>query len=71
MKTIFKAILVFCVALGFSLTAYTQKAKHKLANNYYETYDFKMASEIYKDILSNAKYAKDTLALRRVAMCEM
>ena len=71
MKTIFKAIFVFCVAMVISQSMQAQKAKHKLANRYYETYDFKMASEIYKDILSNAKYAKDTLALRQVANCEM
>ena len=71
MKTLFKAILISCVALLTSQGMQAQKAKHKLASRYYETYDFKMASEIYKDILSNAKYAKDTLALRQVASCEM
>ncbi len=71
MKNIFKVALATVLLMVCSHALQAQKAKHKLANKFYETFDFKQAGNIYKDILSDAKYAKDTLALRRVADCEL
>lgn len=50
--------------------AVAQKAKHKLADKFFQTFDFKTASDIYSDILADAKNAGDTLALRRLAICQ-
>ncbi len=50
--------------------ATAQKAKFKLANKYYEAFDYTMSGNIYRDIVSSAKYANDTLALRRLASGE-
>lgn len=71
MKNIFQVVLATVLLMVCSERLQAQKAKHKLANKFYETFDFKQAGNIYKDILSDAKYAKDTLALRRVADCEL
>ncbi len=70
MKNIFKISFTTMLLLMLGNVLLAQKAKHKLANQFYQTYDFKKAGEIYKDILSNSKYANDTLALRRVADCD-
>lgn len=47
------------------------KAKHKLAKQKMEEFDFRGASAVYLDILADEKYAKDTLALRKIASCYM
>ena len=53
------------------LDATAQKAKLKLAGRAMSEFDFVTASEIYNDILTNPKYAKDTTALRNIADCEI
>ncbi len=52
------------------ITAVAQKAKMKLADNHYQSFDFVMAANIYRDVLANAKYANDSIAIRRIAECE-
>ncbi len=70
MKNIFRILFAIALLVLTTNVVHAQKSKHKLADRYYETYDFRRAGDIYKDILSDARYAKDTLALRRVAICE-
>lgn len=48
-------------------TASAQKSKFKVADKYYQAYDYTMSGNIYRDIISSAKYSNDTLALRRLA----
>ena len=54
-----------------AVNAQSQKAKIKLAENYFQSYDYKMAGNIYRDVLATAKYANDTTALRRAAECDI
>lgn len=67
------AIAVLCAASSTAQIRYgvAAKSKHKLAKKKMEEFDFRGAQRVYLDILSDEKYAKDTLALRKVALCEM
>lgn len=47
------------------------KSKHKLAKKKMDEFDFRTAANVYRDIISDAKYAQDTMALRRLSLCEM
>jgi len=60
------SLVLFC-ALGFS--AHAQKGKHRLADEYYQTFNFKKSAEIYEDILD--KNPEDILALRRAGTSRM
>lgn len=60
------SLVLFC-AIGFS--AHAQKGKHRLADEYYQTFNFKKSAEIYEDILD--KNPEDILALRRAGTARM
>lgn len=47
-----------------------QRSKMTLAEKFYQSFEYRAAASIYRDVLSNAKYANDTIALRRVADCD-
>jgi outer membrane protein OmpA-like peptidoglycan-associated protein len=71
-------LAIVAIALSFSNTALSQvkygifaKAKHKLAKQKMDEFDFRGATTVYLDILADQKYAKDTLALRRISWCYM
>lgn len=70
MKKNILLLVITIAAMCFATDTFGQKAKHKVADKFFQTFDYKTASEIYSDILSNAKYANDTLALRRLAICQ-
>jgi len=70
MKKNITILIVAVMTILLPLTGVAQKAKHKLADKFFQTFDFKTASDIYTDILSDAKNAGDTLALRRLAICQ-
>ncbi len=55
----------------FSNGVMAQNAKFKMADAYYRSFDYVMSGNIYRDIVSNAKYANDTTALRRLAIGEL
>lgn len=59
-------LAIFCMPE----TIQAQKSKMTLANKHYQTFDYITAGNIYRDVLSNAKYANDSLALSRIADCE-
>ncbi len=68
-----KLIYIFTAGIVLQLLPFAgtaQKSKMKLAENYYQSFDFITAGNIYRDVLSSAKYANDTTALRRVADCD-
>jgi outer membrane protein OmpA-like peptidoglycan-associated protein/tetratricopeptide (TPR) repeat protein len=68
-----KFIYILTAGIVFQLLPFfgnAQKSKMKLAENYYQSYDFITAGNIYRDVLSTAKYANDSTALRRVADCD-
>lgn len=72
-KEMKKIVVMFLTAWVFSMIpilASAQNAKFKLADKYYQSFDYTSSGNIYKDIISDAKYAKDTLALRRLARGE-
>jgi outer membrane protein OmpA-like peptidoglycan-associated protein/tetratricopeptide (TPR) repeat protein len=50
--------------------AISQRSKMTLAEKFYQSFEYRTAAGIYRDVLSNAKYANDTIALRRIADCE-
>jgi outer membrane protein OmpA-like peptidoglycan-associated protein len=70
-KTVIKLLFLFFALAATPGTLHAQKAKLKLAEKYFQSFDFKTASEIYKDVLSSPKHKTDTIALRRVAECEL
>lgn len=49
-----------------SLSCIAQKAKYKLADQYFRSFDYANAAKIYEDILE--KHPEDTIALRGAAM---
>jgi len=55
---------------GAALTGYSQKSKLSVARRYMQEFNYSAASEIYRDVLSNPKYANDTSALRNLSICE-
>lgn len=69
-KKIFQLLATALLMLAAN-SAQSQKAKIKLAENFFQSYDYKMAGNIYRDVLSSAKYANDSTALRRAAECDI
>lgn len=68
-----KLIYIFTAGIVLQLLPFAgtaQKSKMKLAESYYQSFDFITAGNIYRDVLSSAKYANDTTAIRRVADCD-
>lgn len=67
------AMAVLCAVSSSAQIRYgvAAKSKHKLAKKKMEEFDFRGAQRVYLDILSDEKYAKDTLALRKAALCAM
>lgn len=59
--------LVLVLALGSSASA--QRGKHRLADEYYQAFNFKKSAEIYEDIID--KKPEDILALRRAGICRL
>lgn len=68
---VLRTMLLAGAALLLSLGAEAQKAKLKLALKSMMAFDYQTASEIYGDILGDAKFASDTVALRNIAECEI
>ncbi len=66
----YSLIILLLALCCFSQESYAQKAKLKVAQTYYDQFDFKTAIEIYRDILSNPKFENDTTTLRLAADCE-
>lgn len=60
-------LLILSLGLAFSPACFGQKAKYKIADEYFRTFDFTRAAKVYEDILE--KHPADTLALRRAADC--
>lgn len=71
MKNIIRYTLLLLIFFAATEQTFGQKAKMKVAANFYNQYDFKSASDVYADILSSAKYANDTTVLRLAADCDM
>lgn len=71
MKKIYLMLLTGLVLSLIPMMSTAQNAKFKLANKYYQTLDYTMSGNIYRDIVADAKYANDTLALRRLAYGEL
>jgi outer membrane protein OmpA-like peptidoglycan-associated protein/tetratricopeptide (TPR) repeat protein len=71
MKNIGCMILLGCLLMMAPNHAMAQKSKFKLADKFYQTMDYTMSGNIYRDIVASAKYANDTLALRRLAYGEL
>jgi outer membrane protein OmpA-like peptidoglycan-associated protein/tetratricopeptide (TPR) repeat protein len=64
-------ISVLLVAVCLScLDIHAQKGKLDIAEQYYQSFDFRNAAKVYTDVLSTSKHANDTLPLRRVAYCQ-
>jgi outer membrane protein OmpA-like peptidoglycan-associated protein/tetratricopeptide (TPR) repeat protein len=64
-------IIVLVLAVGAScVNMCAQKGKLDIAEQYFQSFDFRNAAKVYTDILSTAKHANDTLPLRRVAYCQ-
>lgn len=70
MKKIFNTLLIGLVMLAMPKLSVAQNAKFKMADKYYQSFDYTMSGNIYRDIVSGAKYANDTTALRRLAIGE-
>lgn len=70
MKNIYYTLLTIMLVGLIPNISTAQKAKFKMADKYYQTYDYTMSGNIYRDIVSKAKYANDTLAIRRLAIGE-
>lgn len=70
MKKTLQLLLIVAAGLMFN-ASYGQNAKLKVAQNFYDQFDFKNASNIYHDILSTPKYAQDTTTLRLAIDCEI
>lgn len=64
-------ILVLLTICCFQHAAFSQKAKLKVAQTYYDQFDFKNALAIYQDILRNPNFENDTTTLRLAADCEI
>ncbi|NQX91900.1 MAG: hypothetical protein HRT74_07230, partial [Flavobacteriales bacterium] len=60
-----KCFLFFAIAMGFTLGAHAQKGKKKLAEEYYQGFQFEKAAEIYEDVLKVDD--NDIFALKRAA----
>jgi len=71
MKKILLMLLTGWILVFVPNMSIAQKAKFKLADKYYQAFDYNMSGNIYRDIVSSAKYTNDTLALRRLAIGEM
>ncbi|MEO0404033.1 MAG: OmpA family protein, partial [Bacteroidota bacterium] len=55
------------IAMGFSFVAQAQKGKKKLAEEYYQGFQFEKAAEIFEDVLKQDD--NDIFALKRAAEC--
>jgi outer membrane protein OmpA-like peptidoglycan-associated protein len=71
MKKIFRLIVTAVILIIATPEVSAQNIKLQVAQSYYDQFDFKNASAIYYDILSNPKFAKDSTTLRLAADCEM
>jgi len=71
MKKIFRLIVTAVILTIATTEVSAQNLKLQVAQSYYDQFDFKNASAIYYDILSNPKFAKDSTTLRLAADCEM
>ncbi len=69
-RDIAKALLLTCLSL-LTTGAYAQKAKLTVAEDRMKNFDYRAATEIYMDVLSSKGNERDTLALRRLAECQM
>lgn len=70
MKKFIQLILIVAAGLCFQ-ESNAQNAKLQVAQNLYDQFDFKSASNIYHDILSSPKFAQDTTTLRMAIDCEI
>lgn len=68
-----KKILIILLAVSSFILeteqTFGQKMKMDVAQKFYDAFDFKSALVVYEDVLSNEKYASDTLALELAADC--
>jgi outer membrane protein OmpA-like peptidoglycan-associated protein len=64
-------LLFLCLSWGSMQECSAQKGKLKIAEQYFMAFDFTNAEKVYADILSSAKYANDTLPLRKIAHCQV
>jgi outer membrane protein OmpA-like peptidoglycan-associated protein len=62
--------ILIAVLMLLSVSAHAQKAKLKIAKRHYDAFNFAIASDIYKDILTSPKHKEDSLPMRMVADCE-
>jgi outer membrane protein OmpA-like peptidoglycan-associated protein/tetratricopeptide (TPR) repeat protein len=62
-------LLLMLFSIGFTQDAQAQRFKHKLADDLYNTFDYRKAAEVYEDILK--KNPDDTLALRRAGTARL
>jgi outer membrane protein OmpA-like peptidoglycan-associated protein/tetratricopeptide (TPR) repeat protein len=70
MKKIHYILIAGIIAVILPFESFGQRSKMTLAEKFYQSFEYKTAAAIYRDVLSNAKYANDTLAIRKVADCE-
>ncbi|MCC6600140.1 MAG: OmpA family protein [Crocinitomicaceae bacterium] len=65
------SVIIAIAAILMPAAVHAQKAKLKVAQGYYNQFDFSNAMIIYQDVLSSPKHAQDTTALRMLADCEV
>ena len=70
MKQRFALLVLLMAAMAIPQLASAQKGKLNIAEQYFQSFDFRNASKIYADILASARHANDTLPLRRIAYCQ-
>lgn len=67
----FRYIILSVILFNFlPQVTFAQRSKMTLAEKFYQSFEYRTAAAIYRDVLANAKYANDTIALRRVADCD-
>lgn len=64
---LFFKVILLCLLPAIGIA---QRSKMTLADKFYQSFEYRTAGSIYRDVLSNAKYANDSTALRRVADCD-
>ncbi|MDZ4751198.1 MAG: OmpA family protein [Flavobacteriales bacterium] len=65
----FRSTFVIIVLLFSCQYASAQRAKYKMADKHFRSFDYHTAADIYIDILDGKGHESDTLALRRLSEC--
>lgn len=68
-KRAFFVLILTVLAVAASTSAQGQKMKYRLANKYYEQFDFRKAAEIYEDVIKD--FPEDETALRLASDCRI